>query len=83
MIFFDFNEPFFGLGSGDNRCTCGDVVIEDCAEGLPAESGNSCAGGELLELPVFVEGVKNSRDGGPGATTVCTTVDGRRECVSN
>jgi hypothetical protein len=83
LIFFDFDEPFFGVGSGESQCTCGNVQLEDCAEGLPAESGNTCAGGELLELPVIVEGVKNSRDGGPEATTVCKTVDGVRECVSN
>lgn len=80
LVFLDFDAQVFGAASSENQCVCGDVELDDCSEGLPADEEGSCAGGELREIPVLVEAIRNVRDGGPDATTVCTTVDGKRVC---
>lgn len=80
LVFLDFDAQVFGATSSENQCVCGNVELDDCSEGLPADEEGSCAGGELREIPVLVEAIRNVRDGGPDATTVCTTVDGKRVC---
>jgi hypothetical protein len=72
LIFFDFDEVNFGVDA--NQCTCGVTELNDCDEGASATGTNTCAGGELQQIPVQVEGIENP------SSTVCTTVSGKRVC---
>jgi hypothetical protein len=74
LVFFDFDERNFGVERDDNQCACGDLEPIGCAEGAAADEEGACAGNVLQEIPVLVEGIKNP------ASTICTTVDGKRVC---
>jgi hypothetical protein len=75
LIFFDFDAVNFGVDA--NQCTCGNTELNDCDEGASATGTNTCAGGTLQQVPVQVEGIQNP------ATTVCTTVAGKRVCKTS
>lgn len=77
LVFFDFDERDFG---GAPQCTCGELVLRNCNEDAPAGEPDSCAGGELMELPVVVEAIKNVTD---TASTTCETYRGRRDCSTS
>jgi hypothetical protein len=71
---FLFDERDFG---GVPQCTCGELVLRDCNENAPSDEPDSCAGGELLELPVQIEAIKNVTD---TASTTCKVRGGKRRC---
>jgi hypothetical protein len=76
LVFFDFDQRNFGVERSENQCACGDLEPVGCAEGAAAGVEGACAGNELQEIPVLVEGIKNP------SSTICTTVDGKRVCKS-
>jgi hypothetical protein len=74
LVFVDFDQANFGARAQENVCVCGNTVLVDCDETQPADGEDTCAGGQLQELPVTYELIKNP------ASTVCKTVDGERIC---
>jgi hypothetical protein len=76
VVLFDFDQDKFGAGAQENVCVCGNTVLVECDETQPAGGEGTCVGGQLQELPVTIELIKNP------ATTICKTIDGQRICVT-
>jgi hypothetical protein len=70
LAFFDFDQLNFGAEA--KPCVCGNTVLRDCDESLPADQPGSCVGGVEQKLPVLLELTKNDR--------VCEVIDGERVC---
>jgi hypothetical protein len=72
LAFFDFDELNFGVEA--QPCVCGNTVLRDCDESLPAGQTDSCVGGVEQKLPVLFELTKNPD------SRVCKVIDGDRKC---
>jgi hypothetical protein len=72
LVFFDFDQLNFG---GEARpCVCGNTVLLNCNESLPADEPGTCAGGVLQKVEVMYVLTKNPD------SKVCKTIDGERIC---
>ena len=72
LAFFDFDQLNFGAEA--KPCVCGNTVLRDCDESLPADQPGSCVGGVEQKLPVLFELTKNPD------SRMCETIDGERKC---
>jgi hypothetical protein len=72
VVFFDFDQLNFGAEA--KPCVCGNTVLEDCNESLPAGQTDSCVGGVEQKLRVLFELTKNPD------SRVCKVIDGDRKC---
>ena len=77
LVTFLFDERQFG---GVPQCTCGEVVLTDCDENVRFDQPNSCAGGELQDIPVQIELIESITGSGE---TDCETVGSKRRCRKN